>query len=788
MKNPSKKIKGKTVTNQKKSLVIKKTPAKKNVTKMKKATKKSLAKGRPKRKNKPSKKDPKMSIWRKLLGLSFKLLLVVIAVSVMVTIYFDQLVQKKFAGQLWQLPASVYSRTLTLKEGMLVNKSDIQHELDSLNYTKVRHPQRAGEYAASTHRINLYRRAFAFPDGDTKAKHVILSFSGQRLDKIYLADTGTRLNSVRIEPLMLGLLQTTDEEQRIFLPRESYPEVLISALLATEDQHFYQHDGVSPLGILRALVVNIRAGHTVQGGSTLTQQLAKNLFLTQQRTLWRKFKELYLALIIDHRYSKDRILEAYLNEVYLGQSRGKEVHGFALAAHLYFARPIQDLRIDQLAMLVGLVKGPGYYNPWRHPQRVKNRRNIVLKLLEQEHILTASQYKQLVSRDLDIQAIPKIASKQPAYFQQLRIELKRVLGDDFKPNKGWRIFTSLDPVSQERLEQAIKTTLPKLEKRVGKNLETAAVILDRKTGALRAMVGGADPAYAGFNRALNGKRQIGSQAKPSVYLTALSQPQLYDLATPLPDAPIALKSRDGQVWRPNNYDHKYRGVVPLYEGLAKSINIPTVNLGLQLGIDNERETLNKLGIPYEQIPQVPSIFLGSFTLAPYQVAQMFQVITNQGRMGSLSALSMVVDQDGLSLYEYQPSTTQVIPEQAAWLTTYAMKRVVTEGTARRLARRYAKFGLAGKTGTTNNNRDSWFTGVDGREVTTIWVGRDNNQPTGLTGSSGALHIYETYLGLRQPSVLRLPWPKGMTVQHYKKQGSRLEADDEGAITLPVWRP
>lgn len=760
------------------------TQNKKNST----AKKKTTPTRRKNTKKKNSKKlTVKQKIMRFLLSLGLKIGLIVVAISLIVAIYFDQVVRSRFDGQLWQLPASVYSRPLELHAGMYVDRDDIQQELDALNYAKVRTPQRPGEYSASSTKIELYRRRFAFPDGVSSPKHVMLSFSNGQLTQIATLPSRKTIKSIKIEPLMLGMLSAGNEEQRIFLPREAYPEVLLDALLMTEDRHFYQHEGISPLGILRALVVNVKAGRTVQGGSTLTQQLAKNLFLTHERTLWRKIRELYIALIIDYRYNKDRILEAYLNEVYLGQARGKEIHGFALASHLYFGRPIQDLRIDQLALLVGLVKGPAYYNPWRHPERALQRRNIVLRLLQREGILTLSQYEQLVMRDMDIQSSPKVASKQPAYFQQLRIEIKRYLGDAFSSDRGWRIFTSLDPVSQNKLEMAIKETIPQLEKKSGKGLETAAVILDRETGEIRAMVGGANPDYAGFNRALNAKRQIGSLAKPSVYLTALSQPWHYSLASPLQDQPIELKSRNGDRWRPENYDHLYRGEVPLYLGLAKSLNIPTVNLGLQVGVKKERATLQMLGIPGDEIPKVPSIFLGAFTLAPYQVAQMFQAITNQGKLIEQSALRTAVDEDGIPFYQRKIQAKQVVPEQAAWLTTYIMKRVITQGTGKRLAKKYAPYGLAGKTGTTDNNRDSWFVGVDGREVSVIWVGRDDNKPTALTGATGALRIYQNYIAERTPTQLHLPWPKGLTVKRYKKVGNRLEMDSNGSISLPVWK-
>ena len=407
----------------------------------------------------------------------------------------------------------------------------------------------------------------------------------------------------------------------------------------------------------------------MQGGSTLTQQLAKNLFLTRDKTLWRKVREAYIALILDYRYSKDRILEAYLNEVYLGQSGGDAIHGFALASRYYFGQPIQELRIDQLAMLVGMVKGPSYYNPIRYPERTKIRRDLVLRLLMQQEMLTAQQYEQAVNRPLDTQSHPRIASRQPAYFQQLNIELKEKVGDNFKAETGLRLFTSLDPVSQSKLEQAIAKKVPELAKRAGKDLEAAAVAVDRHSGEIRAMVGGKRVGYEGFNRALNASRPIGSLVKPAIYLTALEQPEKYNLATTLHDTPLSLKGSKGTVWSPRNFDRKFRGDVPLYLALAKSLNVPTVRLGMQLGIPEVSDTLERLGVDKSEIRPVPSMFLGSFSLTPFEVAQMYQTVTNSGKRAKLSALRSVIDMDGNVIYQSLPRSTQAVDQQACLLYT-----------------------------------------------------------------------------------------------------------------------
>ncbi|TMX33078.1 penicillin-binding protein 1B [Vibrio rotiferianus] len=764
----------------------KKAPAKKTTSSKTTPAKKSGAK-RPRKS--PSKKPERSNrSWLKAMwSFSWKAAIALAAVLLFVGIYLDSVVKDRFDGQLFDLPTVVYARILHLSPGENITIKEMRNELDVLNYRKVSQPRYPGEYSSSSTRIELIRRPFEFADGPEPDRHVMLHFSDSGLKRIQSLESKGDLGYLRIEPKMLGMLEKDQNEQRLFLRRDQFPEILVDALLATEDRDFYQHDGVSPLAIGRALVANIKAGRTVQGGSTLTQQLAKNLFLTRDKTLWRKVREAYIALILDYRYSKDRILEAYLNEVYLGQSGGDAIHGFALASRYYFGQPIQELRIDQLAMLVGMVKGPSFYNPIRYPERTKTRRDLVLRLLMQQEMLTAQQYEQAVNRPLDTQSHPRIASRQPAYFQQLNIELKEKVGDNFKAETGLRLFTSLDPVSQSKLEQAIAKKVPELAKRAGKDLEAAAVAVDRHSGEIRAMVGGKRVGYEGFNRALNASRPIGSLVKPAIYLTALEQPEKYNLATTLHDTPLSLKGSKGTVWSPRNFDRKFRGDVPLYLALAKSLNVPTVRLGMQLGIPEVSDTLERLGVDKSEIRPVPSMFLGSFSLTPFEVAQMYQTVTNSGKRAKLSALRSVIDMDGNVIYQSLPRSTQAVDQQAAWLTTYAMKQGVAQGTGRFLQSQFAWAALAGKTGTSNDSRDSWFVGIDGREVTTVWLGRDDNKSTKLTGSSGALRVYAEYLKQRIPERLELPWPNEVTTLGFQKAtNGALEMNCRSEYKLPVW--
>ncbi len=738
-----------------------------------------------KEKKKPTK--PKPSWLRRFALFGLKLALVGAALMVILGIYLDGKIEARFDKPLWDLPALVYSRILYLAPGEAVDIKTLEAELKHLNYEKVNNPKSPGEYSISASRVEIYRRPFEFEDGFEPAQQVMVTFDGSNVSKLTQVDNRKERGFLRIEPKMLGMLGTQESEQRIFLPREQFPEFLIDTLITTEDRDFYHHGGIAPMAILRAMVANLRAGRTVQGGSTLTQQLAKNLFLTRERSLWRKVQEAYIALLLDFRYSKDKLLEMYLNEVYLGQAQGRAIHGFPLGARLYFGRPLEELRIDQLAFLVGLVKGPSYYNPWRFEERALSRRDLILRMMMENNHLTASQYEKAVSQSLDIQESATISTHQPAYFDQLSNEIKELAGGKFNRTEGLRVFTTLDPRAQELIEKSVVDRIKQLEDTTKvEGLEAAVVIADRQSGEILAMVGGSRPGFAGFNRALQGRRQIGSLSKPAVYLTALAEPTRYHLATPVADNPIKLTDGAGKDWSPRNYDRKYRGSVPLMTSLAQSYNIPTVNIGMDMGLDKVIDTYFQLGVDPNQIKEVPSLLLGAFSLTPLEVTQMFQTIGNGGRLVKLSALRFIVNRDGEVVYQHWPSASQTVSAQANWLTLFAMQETVKSGTAKFLNAKYAPFNLAGKTGTTDDNRDSWYVGLDGKEVVTVWIGRDDNKSSKLTGSSGALRLYADYLAQRKPIPLLLPRPAELYNAPFVMNQGQFFIQCESNQTLPMW--
>lgn len=722
------------------------------------------------------------------LSLLIKLTLVFVVVMAVYGVYLDSQIRSRIDGKVWQLPATVYGRMLNLEPGMAYNKKEMIALLEGTQYRQVTRMTRPGEFTVQGNSIEMIRRPFDFPDSKEGQIRARLSFSNDTLSEIKNLDSGRDFGFFRLDPRLITMLQSPNGEQRLFVPRAGFPDLLVDTLVATEDRHFYQHDGISLYSIGRAFLANITAGRAVQGGSTLTQQLVKNLFLTNERSLWRKANEAYMALIMDARYSKDRILELYLNEVYLGQAGSDQIRGFPLASLYYFGRPVDELSLDQQALLVGMVKGASLYNPWRNPKLALERRNLVLRLLQQQKVIDQELYDMLSARPLGVQPKGGVITPQPAFMQMVRNELQAKLGDKVKDLSGVKIFTTMDPVSQDAAEKSVEDGVPTLRKQKGlKDLETAMVVVDRFSGEVRAMVGGADPQFAGYNRALQARRSIGSLAKPATYLTALSNPDKFRLNTWIADNPIALKQPNGQVWKPQNDDRRFSGQVMLVDALTHSMNVPTVNLGMTLGLPAVVETWTKLGVPKNQLQPVPAMLLGALNLTPIEVAQAFQTIASGGNRASLSALRSVIAEDGTVLYQSFPQAERAVPAQAAYLTLYTMQQVADHGTARALGARFPNAHLAGKTGTTNNQVDSWFAGVDGKEVAITWVGRDNNQPTKLYGSSGAMQIYRRYLDLQAPMPLQPTPPEDIAPMTVDSAGNFVCGTGSSSWrTLPVW--
>lgn len=623
------------------------------------------------------------------------------------------------------------------------------------------------------------------------SRKLSLLFSHDHLDTLVDFSTGDPVSILRLEPELIGKIYPEHHEDRVLVAYDEVPPLLIDSLVAIEDKNYFKHAGIDPRGILRAAWTNLLSGDVKQGGSTLTQQLVKNFFLTHERTYWRKFNEMIMAILLERHYSKQEILAAYVNEIYLGQQGALGVHGFGTAAEFYFARPLNELRVDQLALLVGLVKGASYYNPRKHPERARERRNLVIRLMLEQGYLDKASADKAIAAPLDVVASPGWSgAKYPAFLELVN----RQLQVDYKPedlkSEGLRIFTTLNTQYQEITEQAVKQRLASLEKNrnlPGNSLQAAVVVSSVETGEILALTGGRERNVTGFNRALDAYRPIGSLIKPAIYLTALSQPEKYNVLTELLDAPIILEQPDGSTWMPNNYDGEAHGELPLHVALERSYNLATVRLGMELGMQEIRPVLRKLGIE-GQVPDYPSIYLGALELSPLQVAQMYQTLASNGFQIPLRAIREVLDKDGNPLQRYPLDIKQTLDSKAVHITNYLLSEVVNKGTARSLSDRLPHLmPLAGKTGTTNDLKDSWFAGFGDNILAVVWLGRDDNTPAGLTGASGALQVWTDMMQEIKPLPLTLIPPDGVTWVQVL-DGGRLINDCPGSQTYPFIEP
>ncbi|WP_425415987.1 penicillin-binding protein 1B [Pseudoalteromonas qingdaonensis] len=749
------------------------------------ATKKTPTKKQPKRKSKAAPGSKMRRLGKRLFSIAWRVALVTVISVALYMIYLDAKVTRQFEGNKWQLPAQVYARAMTFYPGQYLSMEEVEWELTRLNYTQVTKLNHTGQYEQSKTRLRIYRRAFEFADANEDAHIIELRFSGNKVASVK-NNIGQRLESARLEPVQIARIGNDETQDREFVPLDKFPDLLKDTLLVVEDRDFYKHHGVSLWSIMRALYVNIRAGRTVQGGSTLTQQLAKNFYLTRERSLVRKINEALIALILDYRYTKDEILEAYLNEVYLGQSYTKGVHGMGLAAEFYFSKPIDELEFDQIALLVALVKGPSYYNPRRYEERTMERRDLVLRLMAEDGLISTTEYRNALNRPLDVAPMRRDIDKTyPGYLELVNRQLKELLNDKETLDAGVRVFTYLELQKQEAMEDAIAQSLPYLEKRPKtEQLEAAMLSVNRQVGGVSALVAGRDMRYSGFNRVLDTKRNIGSLVKPAVYLSALQVPS-YNLGTLLHDEPLEVTDERGKVWRPDNFDHKFRGALPLYKAFSNSINIPAVNLGLDIGVDKVANTLKGLGVE-SHINQFPSLLLGALELSSYEVAQLYTTLANDGAYTRLTSISALTDNSGKLLYQHKPQWQQRFPKDAMYMTKYGMKRVTKDGTGKRLNKHFPTIQLAGKTGTSNNLRDSWYGGFDQNTVTVAWLGRDDNQSTGLTGAVGALEMYIRYLRQLNPQSIADERPEGIRWAFINEQtGMQAPPGCGKVIQLPI---
>ena len=692
-------------------------------------------------------------------------LIIFLIISIAYISILDSKVVNKLDGVLWTVPAKVYARPLELAEGGKINVDGLKKELEILSYELTKGiPDTPGEFSQSQQSVNIFIRGF----GSQEPGLYRLKIENDKIDSIKRKD-GISIDLIQLEPLSIGGMFPSHLQDRILLNFSQVPKDLEEMILVVEDRNFYSHKGISLRSIMRAFIKNTRALGIEEGGSTITQQLAKSLFFSPEQTIRRKIKEAIAALLIEIHYSKQEILLAYINDVFIAQSGRRAIHGFGLASQFFFGTDLKNLSLDQKALLVGMLKGPSLYSPINNPDRAKTRRDLVLSLIKNDSLITEEEYLDLKGRSLKV--IPpsfKSLSKYPAFNDIVTLDLRKNFDDSDLRTKGLKIITNLDPVVQDYLEESIKDTKLKLKRRYGSQLnglEGAGIVIDSFSGEVVAAIGSTKPNNYGFNRAINAVRPIGSLVKPFIYLSALQHYTKYNLSTLLDDSKLSVSLPGSKLWEPNNFDKKFHGNVPLHVALSESYNVATTRLGMDLGYSVVQETFTKLGIE-KKIPKYPSIFVGSFEMTPLEAIQAYQTIASEGFYSPLNSIRTVESSEDVLSLSYPYKVEQRFRPEPIYLLKFVLKQTFISGTARGFSSRVIeKWKTGGKTGTSDDQRDSWFVGYAGNYLMLVWLGFDDNRKSPLTGRTGALQVWKNFMSrldpiayeVRKPSRIRYEW-------------------------------
>lgn len=700
------------------------------------------------------------------------------------TLILNKRVQDRFNDLVFAVPTRVYARPLALAPGVPMTPAALELELTFAGYSRNASARVPGSWSKSGDSYVIDSRGYAGPDGGEVPKRIRVTLGRGEVGEVTDL-TGKPLKLAHLDPARIATVYGADQEERRIVALADVPPLLVTGLQAVEDRDFKHHIGIDFGAIARAAFANLRAGHTVQGGSTLTQQLVRNLFLDRSQNFTRKINEALLSLLIEAHYSKGRILQAYINEVFLGQQGNQAVHGFAAAAQFYFGRRPKELRPQEIALLVGMVKGPSYYDPRRYPKRALARRNLVLQEFLKTGLISDNQANAAQAAPLDISSSAQLPHNRfPAFMQLVRAQITSDFDDETLRAGNLSIFTTLDPSAQLYAEQAITSAFKAIGKR-GDPVQAAGVVTDAHSGSVLAMVGSRKPGDTGFNRAMDARRPMGSTIKPFVYLVALTNPARWTLASLLDDSPISMRQPNGTLWQPQNDDNQSHGQVPMVDALAHSWNLASIRLGLAVGLPRIQAFLESFGL--KDVNPSPSLLIGSLDLSPLQVAHLYEYLASGGHALPLLAVSGVVDGSGRTIKRYEVQNGKGEYQPAVALVTWAMQQVADFGTAHSIGDSgLAWLNAAGKTGTSNDTRDSWFAGFTADRLAVFWMGRDDNKSTGLFGASGALRAWRDLfaklptrpLSARPGDGLEMAWIDPAT-------GKRTDPQCQGAQHVPV---
>jgi penicillin-binding protein 1B len=681
----------------------------------------------------------------------------------------------RFQVRRLRLPTRIYADYTPLAPNAAMRADDLLEKLERLGYREAERLQNPGDYLRSDGGFDIFTRSFEHPNGKFAAQQLRVTFSGAKIDSVVGLREARPLEQAALEPELLTSVLSEQLENRSPVTLQQVPQHLQDAVVVTEDVRFWRHPGVDPFGIIRAVFRNLAAGGVAEGASTLTQQLVKNYFLTSERTYKRKIIEAFMAVILDARYSKREILEAYLNDIYLGRNRSISILGVGEASRFYFGKPVSEISIAEAATIAGMIRSPNNNSPFNNPERSMARRNTVLAAMLKEKKITQAQYEEARSTQLPRNPSRRRTSlsSMPFYVDRVIQELAKDYGIDDVKGRGLRIYTAIDLDAQDAATRAVQTSLSSLEKGSRRlrnhdpKLEAALIHIDIPTGEIRALVGGRLYDQSQFNRALNSKRLVGSLFKPFVYLTAFEPSLSNQNITPstlVNDARFVLKRRWSEDWSPRNYDGNYRGNVTVRLALEQSLNAASVRIGLATGIEPILKTARTLGVQTELEGDNPAILLGAAGIPPIEMAEAYSTIARQGARLSPHAIRFVMDDRGRRIKGREAEEpVQVFPQRDVYLLTHVMEGVVNSGTAAGARSMGFRKVAAGKTGTTNDKRDSWFIGFTPRTLALTWIGFDDNDPTGLSGSDSAVPMWTRYMlavTAREPNQ-QFPIPNGV---------------------------
>ena len=714
---------------------------------------------------KPKRNRFKDFLWRHSAGLATLVMVLFVAFIGFVGYTYVTITKKFDSSRRWDLPSRVYSDATPLVPGMTYPRALLEPKLNHVGYHEVRERvANPGEYRYTGGSLELFLQNFDYPDIEFHAMAVVIDFDGSTVRAVRRLDDGVSLRGVRIEPELITSIYNNEMEDRLPVKLEAVPQVLVNAIIATEDRSFQRHGGVSIRGILRAAWIDLRGGKITTGGSTLTQQLVKNLYLNPERTFRRKATEALMAILLEARYSKNEILEAYINEIYLGQNGAVQIIGVEQASQVYFGKHVTYLTLPEAATLAGIIRSPNVLSPLNHPERAKPRRDTVLVGMRDQGKITPEACTQAMASPLTVTRFPRTSRSAPFFVDLVLKQLRETYPETQLKTEGLRIFTTLDTVMQRSAEQALDTGIESLTKRyshIRKSpvpLEGVIVTIQPGTGYVKALVGGRNYSKTQFNRAIQAKRQPGSLFKPFVYVAAMDparERNALTAATVLDDSPISVRSGTA-VWQPQNYDLRFHGHVTVREALAHSYNIPAVRAAIDAGVPNVVKEASAIGIK-SRLEPYPSIALGSFEVTPLEIAYAYSAFANLGVKAEPISILAVATRDGKLLESREVKMRRVAPASVCYVMNDVLKDVFNYGTAAKARTLGFERAFAGKTGTTSNYRDAWFIGYSPRILSLVWVGFDDGHSVRLAGGDACVPIWTSHMNRVVGTIPDVDW-------------------------------